>query len=158
MNTTRRLVTTYLAGSGLLLAAGAVNAAPQKEKKAKKAKHRDGRALLGEKIKKNGRHDLEKKGPHTVSAEVKDGKIAGMRVKHDSKGEVAVTKYKTGKKMAQTGGLVRTSYQFAQAQSLGVAYIGYAYIDEYGYEEIYWYPYEMIWDGDIGAVEYVPIY
>jgi hypothetical protein len=26
-----------------------------------------------------------------------------------------------------------------------------------GNEEIYWYPYDMILDGDTGAVEYVPV-
>lgn len=158
MDLNRRLVTTLLAGSGLLAASGAASAAPKEGKKAKKAKHNDGRKLVADKIKKNGRHDIAKKGLHTVSVDVKDGKIAGMHVKHQNKGDVQVTKYKTNKKMAQAGGLVLAGYQLAQAQSLGVVYIGYGYIDEDGYEEIYWYPYEMIWDGDTGAVEYVPIY
>jgi hypothetical protein len=29
--------------------------------------------------------------------------------------------------------------------------------DDYGDEQIYWYPYDMILDGDTGAVEYVPV-
>jgi hypothetical protein len=49
---------------------------------------------------------------------------------------------------------------FVQVQStyIGTTYIGYAYVDEYGTEVIYWYPYDMILDGDTGAVEYVPAY
>ena len=39
---------------------------------------------------------------------------------------------------------------------MGTTYIGYAYIDDNGDEQIYWWPYEMIYDGDTGAVEYVP--
>ena len=35
-------------------------------------------------------------------------------------------------------------------------YIGYSYVDEYGEAETYWFPYDMIVDGDTGAVEYVP--
>ena len=60
--------------------------------------------------------------------------------------------------MAQTYGFQQASLQLAQAQSLGTVYIGYAYYDEYGDEVIYWFPYEMIYDGDTGAVEYIPIY
>jgi hypothetical protein len=33
------------------------------------------------------RHVPEKRGPHTVSAEVKDGKIPSMHVKHCKEGE-----------------------------------------------------------------------
>jgi hypothetical protein len=44
----------------------------------------------------------------------------------------------------------------AQTQYLGVTWIGYSYIDDYGDEVIYWFPYDMIYDGDTGAVEYVP--
>jgi hypothetical protein len=40
-------------------------------------------------------------------------------------------------------------------QDMGTVYIGYAYTDEYGNEEIYWFPEEMIEDLDTGAVEYV---
>ena len=36
-------------------------------------------------------------------------------------------------------------------------YIGYAYYDDYGDEQIYWFPVDMIYDGDTGAIEYVPI-
>ena len=39
-----------------------------------------------------------------------------------------------------------------------IIYIGYAYYDDYGDEVIYWFPYEMILDGDTGAVDYIPIY
>ena len=39
---------------------------------------------------------------------------------------------------------------------MGTTWIGYAYIDDNGDEQIYWWPYEMIYDGDTGAVEYVP--
>ena len=45
-----------------------------------------------------------------------------------------------------------------QYQYVGTTWIGYSYIDEYGYEDIYWYPYDMILDGDTGAVEYVAAY
>jgi hypothetical protein len=60
--------------------------------------------------------------------------------------------------MAQTDGLQYVSYLLAQAQYLGTTYIGYAFVDEYGVEEIYWFPYDMILDGDTGAVEYVAAY
>lgn len=151
MNRNRRLAMTAIALTGAL---GLSNMAFAKGK----PHHKSGPKLLGEKIKKNGNHVLEKKGPHTVSVDVKDGKIAGMRVKHDKKGELPVKKYKTSKKMARAEGLQYASYIQVQDQYLGTTYIGYAYYDEYGEEYIYWYPYDMILDGDTGAVEYVAAY
>ncbi len=79
------------------------------------------------------------------------------------KGKGPVKKYKTTKKMAERVGeahgisLVSSRSMLAQSQYLGVMYIGYSYIDEYGDEYIYWFPYEMIYDGDTGAIEYVPL-
>ena len=153
MNRTRRLFTASVATFSALAMIGGVIAAP-------KAKHhnKNGKQLLGEKIKKNGKHQIDKKGDNTVSVDVKDGKIAALRVKHVKKGELPVKKYKTANKMAQGYGFQRASLQLAQAQSLGTVYIGYAYYDDYGDEVIYWFPYEMIYDGDTGAVDYIPIY
>jgi hypothetical protein len=42
-------------------------------------------------------------------------------------------------------------------EDLGTEWIGYSYVDDYGNEEIYWYPVEEIYDGDTGAIEYVPL-
>jgi hypothetical protein len=151
MNRTRRLLTAIVVISGMFALVDAGVAAA-------KANHHNGQQLLGEKIKTNGRHVIHKKGDHAVSVEVKDGKVAGLHVKHAKKGDVPVKKYKTNKKMAQADGLQYVSYLLAQAQYLGTAYIGYAFVDEYGYEEIYWFPYDMILDGDTGAVEYIPVY
>jgi len=121
--------------------------------------HHNGKQLVGDKIKTNGEHVIDKKGPHTVSVNVTNGKIAGLHVKHAQKGDVPVKKYKTTKKMAQSDGLRLVSYpdMVAQTQDLGTTYIGYSYVDDYGDEQIYWFPYEMILDGDTGAVEYVPL-
>ncbi len=151
MNPTRRIVTAQLVALGAFAIGGAAMAAP-------KATHHDGKKLLGDKIKTHGKHVIDKKGPHMVSIDVKDGKVAGLHVKHNKKGELPVKKYKTSKKMARAEGTQYVGYQLAQAQSLGTVYIGFAYVDDYGYEEIYWFPYEMIYDGDTGAVEYVPVY
>jgi hypothetical protein len=48
------------------------------------------------------------------------------------------------------------SFHLGQDQDLGTVYIGYAYTDDDGNQEIYWFPYEEILDGDTGAIEYVP--
>src|SRR5215208_5824833 len=148
MNRTRRLLTASLFLSGLFGFAGASFAKP-------KHHHHNGAAKLGDKLKTPGQHVIDKKGPHTVSVETKDGKIAAFHVKHDKKGELPVKKYKTNKKMAQAAQIQYASY--VQAQYLGTTWIGYSYIDEFGDEEIYWYPYDMVYDGDTGAVEYIPV-
>jgi hypothetical protein len=158
------LVTTL--GAALGLAYGDVVLAqkekekekPQKEKqKQKKHDHHNGKQLVGDKIKKDGRHEIHKKGAYAASVDVKNGKIAGMHVKHDTKGEVPVKKYKTNQDMSQqTGGMKKTAFIPVQAQYLGTTWIGYAYVDDFGDEVIYWFPYDMILDGDTGAIEYVP--
>jgi hypothetical protein len=124
----------------------------------KKAHHQNGKQLLGEKIKTNGRHDLEKKGAVTASVDVKDGKIFGMHAKHDTKGELPVKKYKSNQKMARADGSQgATRLMTVQYEYMGTTYIGYAYYDDYGDEQIYWFPVDMIYDGDTGAIEYVPV-
>ena len=167
MNPKRRLFTTSVALLGISAFVGVASASDKGEGKGKdkdkgrgkgKANHKNGKQLLGEKLKKNGKHVLEKKGASTASVDVKDGKITGVKVKHDKKGDVAVTKYKTRTKMAHVEGFQLASLRLAQLEYLGTVYIGYAYIDDDGYEEIYWFPYDMIYDGDTGATEYVPVY
>jgi hypothetical protein len=126
---------------------------------AKAQHHHDAKQLVGEKLKQDGHHDIDHKGKYTASVEVKGGKIAALHVKHSEKGNIAVKKYKTHRKMAQNvgGHLIYASFRLAQTQDLGEEYIGYSYIDDDGNEEIYWFPVEVIYDGDTGATEYVPL-
>src|SRR5947208_599093 len=85
MNFTRRHFLSVMASIGVFAMAGPAVA--------KKHEHHSGKDLLGDKIKANGKHVIHKKGPHTVSVDVMNGKIAGVSVKHDKKGNVAVKKY-----------------------------------------------------------------
>jgi hypothetical protein len=166
MDHTRRVLSAAIALSSLgmtdLAFAQGKGQDKDKEKgggqgKAKGAKHKNGKDLLGEKVKVNGNHKLGKNGAHEVSVDVKDGKIAAFHAKHDTKGEVPIKKYKTNKKMAALDAQ-RSPIVLVQYQYVGTTWIGYSYIDEYGYEDIYWYPYDMILDGDTGAVEYIAAY
>ncbi len=151
MKRIKRFLTAIVVIAGLVALADAAVAAA-------KADHHDGKQLLGENIKTNGNHVIHKKGPYTASVEVKDGKVAGVHVKHAKKGDVPVKKYKTNKNMTQAAGHQFTSMLLTQDQYLGTVWIGYAYVDEYGVETIYWFPYDMILDGITGAVDYVPAY
>jgi len=129
----------FATGSGINPNANAQNKnkgpnSPGKSEKAKgahKANHHNGKQLLGEKIKTNGNHLLDKKGDYTSTVDVKDGKVAGVHVKHAKNGDVAVTKYKTHMKVVQAGGprFVYASWRFAQDEYLGTEWIGYGYID-----------------------------
>jgi hypothetical protein len=125
---------------------------------AKAQHHHDAKSLVGENIKHDGHHDVDHKGKYTSSVEVRHAKIAAFHVRHTDKGEIAVKKYKTNHKMAQTTSahIVYAALAQDQMQDMGTVYIGYSYTDEYGNEEIYWFPEEMIEDMDTGAVEYVP--
>ena len=128
-----------------------------------KHNHNNGQQLVGNKLNTNGKHELHKVGEHTVSVQIENKKVAGVSVTHRTKGNVAVKKYKTTKKMAQgdeidapveaNGSLVRRAdYQVAQA----IVYIGYSFFDGVD-EQIYWFPAEMVVDPFTGAVEYVPL-
>lgn len=133
-----------------------------KEKEHGKHHHLSGKQLLGDKIKANGHQVIHRNGKYAATADVKDGKIAGVTVKHSEKGDVPVKKYKTTKKMAArtaaSNGISLVSNRTMLAQlDLGTTYIGYGYVDDYGEEYIIWFPYEMILDGDTGAVDYVPL-
>jgi len=150
MDHTRRILTTGLALSGVFGFIGTSFATG-------KHHHHNGAKSVGDKLKSNGQHVIDKRGPHTVSVEVKDAKIAAFHVKHATKGDLPIKKYKTNKKMARADGMQYASFIQVQDTYLGTTYIGYSYVDDYGDEEIYWYPYDMILDGDTGAVEYVAV-
>jgi hypothetical protein len=156
MNPLRRLIPAMVVIFGLLAMGSSALAAPPRAK-AKHHNHHDGKQLVGEKIKTDGRHEIHQKGKYHTVAEVRGGKIAGIHVKHEEKGEIPVTKYKTHQKMAFAGRQsLYASLLLAQMQDMGTVYIGYSYVDDNGEAETYWFPYDMVVDGDTGAVEYVP--
>ena len=156
-----RHLTTAVAAVALFATTGAAGAQPKDKGGGQhKAKHHhhDGKSLLGEKVKKEGKHEFHKNGKFTASADVRGGKIAGVTVKHADRGEVPVEKYRTNKKMSE---LSRSGLQPAPivlAQYLGTTYIGFSYIDDYGDEVIYWFPYDMVLDPDTGAIDYIQAY
>jgi hypothetical protein len=142
--------TTLLAVAGLLVFSHVAWAA------ATKRNHHDAKQLLGAKVNRDGNHVVDKKGPYTVSFDTKGGKIADAHVRHATKGEVPVKKYKTNKKMVMTGAsAVYATFVLRSVQYETTGYVGYSYIDDDGNEEIYWVPATMVIDPDTGAVEYV---
>ncbi len=145
----QRLITVVLVLSALF---GFADAA------AAKANHHDGHRLLGENITTAGSHIIDKKGDNTISVDLKNGKIAGLSVTRATKGKVPVRKVWSSKRMAklQTAGLQTASFDLGQDPYLGMVYIGYAFMDETGEEYVYWFPNDMILDGELGASEYVP--
>lgn len=159
MNRISRLFVSTVAVIGLVAIGGPTHAKGKGQgqgqgqtKAHHNAHHHSGARLLGNKIKTNGNHVLENIGKNTVSVVVKGGKVAGVKVKNSQKGDLAVKKYKTDQKMASRND--PTAIQLAQY--MGTTYIGYSFIDEYGDEWIEWFPYDMIYDGDMDAVVYVP--
>ena len=167
-----RLIAAGVAVLGLVLAGGYALAQPKDKSNGhdpkgqtdakgpheKQHKHISGKDLLGDRIKQNGTHKLQDHGKYSAFVNVSNGKIAGVNVKHSERGNVPVTKYKTNQKMAEgpTSGIQLASFVLAQSQYIGTTWIGYAYYDDYGDEIIYWFPYDMILDGETGAVEYYP--
>ncbi len=152
MNALRRLTTLIMLLATFVFVAGAAIAAGPKVA-VKAHHHNSGHGLVGERMKTTGTHQLDKKGKHTVTAEVKGGKIAAFHVKHETKGEIGTKKYVSHKKMASLD--VPQGAVPAQTD-LGTTYIAYAYVDDDGNEEYYWFPAEEILDPS-GAIDYVPL-
>ena len=136
--------------------------AADQDKKPKKAKHQNGKQLAGDKLKKDGKHELHKNGKHTAYIDVKGGKVMGVSVKHAEKGDVPVKKYKTTKNPMTMASVSSSGFQtvafIPTQQVVGETWIGYSYIDEWGEEVIYWFPYDIVYDPYTDATEYVPAY
>jgi len=116
--------------------------------------HHSVKALLRDRLHKDGTHKLHKKGDYAVSVEVKGGKIASFHVKHPSRGEIAVQKYKTSRKMASLDENPKDVVPAAEVPC--TQYIGFAFTDDTGETEYYWIECDLVIDPS-GAIEYVPV-
>jgi hypothetical protein len=113
-----------------------------------KAKHqhhnKNAHALLGAKLKQNGKHAVGKFKGRDVMAEVRGGKVAAMTA-----GDLQPKRVRTKTKMADSGGLILAAWggavQLAQYDSY---YYGYCFDDGYDLD-CYWYPAE-----DVDYVDY----
>lgn len=114
--------------------------------KAKQKQHRNGKGLLGERIKKNGKHKIDTAGKIDVLAEVNNGKVVGV-----SATGMQVKKVKSRQKMVETTpNLILANLQLAQTD---VYYYGYWVYDP-DYDYYYWFTADVvIVDGS--WVEYV---
>jgi hypothetical protein len=123
----------------------------QQEKK-KVKKNASGKALLGEKIKQNGKHAVAKLGKRTVTAEVQNGKVRTMAAD-----DLAPKRVKSKQKMASLGGVTLASegaFHFVQYDGW---YYGYCFDDGYDLE-CYWYPEEEVYWEDYEWEDYDSYY
>ena len=164
-----KVLTALLAGTSLIIA-GQLAAAPNNQGKgqgkgAEKGqqqaakhmhKHKNGHNLLGAKLKQNGKHEVDKIGARSVTADVNNGKVTNMAA-----GDLPMKRVKTNMKMAmlQDGGVIYvpgggTGLQRAQYTDV---YYGYCFDDGLNFD-CYWYPAE---DVDYAAYtwdDYYPYY
>jgi hypothetical protein len=139
----RRVLLSVLVVTGLLAGGGIAVA--------KNHKHHDGHALLGEKLHKNGKHEVGKVGNNTVTAEVNNNKVTNM-----SAGTLPARKVRSKNKMASlepTFLPVAASSEFKLAQ-MDAYYYGYCFDTPDG-DECYWFPASDVIVTD-GWVDYVP--
>jgi hypothetical protein len=150
----RRTILTLLAGSALALPNVALAAAPRvppgqagKDNGpggGKEKHHKDAKSLIGNDIKVNGNHKLDKAGTIDVSADVQGGKVVGFHAKHPSKGDLAVNKVKSTTKFALLERQPASAVQ--NASVLTVWYYAYWFTDEFGNDWYYWWPVDYIID------------
>jgi hypothetical protein len=114
---------------------------------AKEKHHLNGKALLGERIKQNGKHKIHTAGKVDVFAEVNNGKVVGV-----SAAGMQVKKVKSRQKLAETPpGLILASMQLAQTD---VYYYGYWVYDPVA-DYYYWFTSDVV-IVDASWVDYVP--
>ena len=85
-----------------------------------KHNHHDLKSLIG--THKEGSKKVHQNGKHAVHVEMKGGKLASFKVKHDTKGDVAVKKLKHNKKLALLDG--NPSDEQPAQDVVGTTYIG----------------------------------
>jgi hypothetical protein len=121
-------------------------------------KHHSGAQLLGSKLNTDGKHELHKAAGHTVHAHVANKKLTKIGVT-GPKGEVAVKKYRSSKKMAdlsQPGRGVVVNVSMNETAQVSSDYVGYAFTDPVtGDTYIYWFPADVVYDPLTGAEVYV---
>jgi hypothetical protein len=132
------------AALGLIASAGAISAS--RVALAKEKHHLNGNALVGAKIKQNGKHKIHTAGKADVFAEVSNGKVVGF-----SAAGMQVKKVKTRQKLAESPRLILASVQFAQTD---VYYYGYWVYDPIG-DYYYWFTSDVV-IVDTTWVDYVP--
>jgi hypothetical protein len=114
---------------------------------AKEKHHLNGKALLGDRIKQNGKHKIHTAGKVDVFAEVNNGKVVGV-----SAAGMQVKKVKSRQKLAETSpGLILASMQLAQTD---VYYYGYWVYDPVA-DYYYWFTSDVV-IVDASWVDYVP--
>jgi hypothetical protein len=102
----------------------------------KQKKHQNGRGLLGDNIKKNGKHKLPKAGKVDVSVDVSNGKVVGLTAAHPTKGNLQVRKVKSRQKLADTQPAVfQTSMRMASDW-----YYGWWFVDD----KAYWFTADVV--------------
>lgn len=143
---TRRSVLSALGATGLALAG--TNTAFAKQKR-----HQNARALLGDKLKKNGKHKLANAGKVDVSVEVAKGKVVALTATDPAKGNLRVGKVKSKKKLADAGFILTGGPGTQYAQGGGGYYYGY-WFDDGTDDWYYWFAAEDVIVDDTW-IEYV---
>ena len=113
--------------------------------------HKSGHDLLGDRLHKEGHHEVDRlKGRH-VTVDVKNGKVERMDAE-----DLKMKRVKHNRKLAE-GGLVFAAngpFQLAQTE---VAYYGYCFDDGVQYS-CYWYPSDDVNVADYTWEPYDPTY
>ena len=138
---------TRRATIGLLVSAALIsNAAAEPSAKKKQQHHKNGHGLAKGKLKQNGRHQIDKAGQASVSADVNNGKVTAMSASHPQKGNLPVRKVRSRKKMAEVDlPRVRLAANAEAIQLAQTEVYYYAWVFDDGVDEYYyWYPVDVV--------------
>jgi len=103
-----------------------------------------------------GRHQIDKAGQATVSADVNNGKVTAMSANNPQKGNLPARKVKSNRKLAHMeSARVHVAANTSNDLRFAQAAVYYAWCFDDGLDEYcYWYPADVV-IVDSGWVEYV---
>jgi hypothetical protein len=127
------------------------------QERAAKHMHKNmaGKNALGEKVKRNGKHEVGKIKDKTVTADVDNGKVRNMAA-----GDLPMKRVKTTMKMASVDGRlipVALANGVIPAQFTTIEYYGFCFDDGYDFY-CYWYEPVEVYYSDYYWDDYDPYY
>jgi hypothetical protein len=162
----KRSVLTLLVACAGLMVAGNLAVAQGKgppdakgQPRTEKLKHdnKSGQAILGAKLKQNGKHAVGMLGARTVSADVQGGKVRDMTA-----GDLPVKRVRSKSKVASADGVFGPfapggGIELAQFGGYDTYYYGFCFADGL-YFTCYWYPATFVYYNDYVWDDYSDYY
>ena len=119
--------------------------------------HHSGHDKLGNRIQKNGKHEIHRTALHVVHAHVQGKQVTGLTATHKGTGRQAkVMKFKSSRRHHAMLDNPRGDVHFVSLETEEVsftAWVGFGFFEN-GQLIIFWFPIDLVSGGDDGCIDY----